>query len=517
MKKSDRFHDLSEIFHCLSKPEREILLMQTKEFENKSIRGYEHCHRIVQSLADPQQYDQQKVLDDLQNNASHQTEVSQVFLLTKGLLLEQLQLEASIERPGVYSNQFRTRVTTSKKIHQARILLARGVEKHAVRLLEECVSKARKYELFEIELEALEILQMVESSAKGTRTFNRFETYIKEAEHNRYLTRVTRHELVKYRIQEERRSEEDRAEWLEQTLAGLEKKLGKQALGFPSYVLATFKTELALVRSDFRKAEREGQKLTDLIAVTPAIQSQERETHANLLLAQARIHLRKFTAASQVLEEAEKKVKKNSVEAYFIRQYGTYILFYTKDMQRLQTWLPAAIKSKYTERRPYAKAQFRFFQSVYDFLAGHFAASAKSLASVLDEPGELSIEGRFGHGLLLVMAAIEQSAEKDYTPNDHLKKAMDEMALLDNEAMLNKRYKTIFRILRRLEGQEWDFKKTAPLVKGSLSRLSSGPVEVSWKPLTLEIIPFHLWFEAKVSSKAFKFKLPAATAAKAGQ
>lgn len=491
--------------------------MQAQEFENKAIRGYEHCHRLIQTLAHPQAYDENKAVEQLTKSANSAAEVSQAFLLTKGLLLEQLQLEANIERPGVYSNPFRIQVSTSKKIQQSRVLLARGLDRHAIRLLEECVSKAHKYELFELELEALELLQLIEASAKGTRTFNRFESYIEEAEQNRALTRATRHALIKYRIQEQRRNQEDRTALLTETLALLEKKLGRKTVGYPVYIQTTLKTELALLKGDYRQAEKLAQQLVDLIVNSAAVHSQEREIHAHLFSAQARTHLRKFKPAIQSLDEAEKKVKKNSVEGYFIRQYRTYIMFYSKEMEALHSWLPATIKSKYTERRPYARVQFRYFQAVFDFLQKDYAAASKALSNSLKGTDNLSTDGRFGHALMLAMAAIENAKEQKPASNEMLKIAMDEMSVLDKEQDLDKRNKTILRILRRLEGQEWDFKKTALLAKGSLSRLSQGPKELVWKPLTHEIIPFDHWFDSRVRNKAYKYKLPPASKVKAGQ
>jgi len=509
MKKLDRFGEIKALYAKFNKAEKDLLHAHLKSIEQLGTRGYENIPAIISAIDKDPKVTREDAIKNAKVAFKNSSEVNTTMLLIKGYLLEQLQLEVNIERPGSYSNQFRISVSNSKKIDQARILLDRGLSEQGQKLLEEVVSRSEKYELFDQTTAALKILGFIFAVQKGVRTLKRYETYLREARMKRdYLDKASSL-YAEYRMNRFRNPKIGGDSSTSKPIEALEKIAKASDLKYPLYLFLTLQTEQFIEDSQFRKAENSCIKLAETIKGSPALQSEERLAYVLLKLGEIRIQLRKFNAAEQTLDAVSKLLKKNSYESYRVNKYKSLILFHRGDIESLQVELPKILKSKYTLRLPYASVQFHYYMAMLYYRTGAYKSAAKILTEEIDIAPGINTDTSLGQNIALFMASVELLEEDEATARAGADKALNNLEKIYELPEIRKRDKVIIRIAKRIVVRQFDFARTALLVKDSLERLKSPEDDLRWEPLSFEIIPFDQWFNSKVKKRKLKVKVPA--------
>ena len=511
MKKMDRLAEVKTIYAQLSKAEKELLHAQLKGFEEIGVRGYEHIYKVLIEIDRNPRASRKEILSSADVSSMTTGEFNALILRMKGYLLEHLHLDVNIERPGVYNNRFRTEVSNGKKIDQARILMDRGINGQGRKLLEEVVSRSEKYELFDQMTAALKLLGFSYSTEKGLRTYKRYEGYIKEAKAKSDAYDRATEIYAALRMNEARAGAGPDDTDYEKTAEELEKISKNFGLLYPSYLALTLKTENHSRRSEFRKAENACIKLTETIrAQAAAAQSEQRLSIALLKLAEIQLQLRKFEATEQTLNELRKILKRNSFESYLVNKYNCLVHFYSGNIELLNVELPKILKSKYTLRLPYASVLFHFYLGVNQFISGNYKGSLKILSDETDIDQSVDTDTAIGQNLFLFMSAAELIGNGEAEVSEQAEKALKNLETIYETATLRKRDKIIIRLMKRIKSQEFDFKKTAGLVKDSVKRLDNADPELRWEPISYEIVPIDRWFKSKSSGRKLKLKVPPA-------
>jgi len=99
--------------------------------------------------------------------------------------------------------------------------------------------------------------------------------------------------------------------------------------------------------------------------------------------------------------------------------------------------------------------------------------------------------------------------EDDAAAREGTEKALGNLEKLYESSEIRKRDKIIIRVIKRAAVRQYDFSRTALLVKDSLSRLNSADEDLRWEPLSFEIVPFDQWFDSKVKNSKLRVKMPA--------
>lgn len=510
MKKLDRFGEVKEIYARFNKVEKELLHAQLKSFESLGTRGYEHAFAVISAISKDPAVSRDKAFEKSGISLNKKGEINAAVLLIKNYLLEHLQLDVNIERPGVYNNRFRTEVSNGKKIDQARILLDRGLREQGRKLLEEVVSRSEKYELFDQNSAALKLLGFSYSTEKGLRTYKRYESYLKSAKANRDAYDRAAEVYAEFRMNQARAGAMTEADDYVRAIEVLEKIAKNSGLVYPAYHALTVKTEYLITQSEFRKAENTCMKLAETVRTAPAVQSEQRLAVALIKLTEILMQLRKFDAVENTLDELQKILKKNSFESYLVNKYKCLINFYTGRLDVLGNELPKILKSKYTLRLPYASVLFHFYLGVMHYLNGNYKAAFKLLADETDIDQAVDTEIALGQNLFLFMSAAELLKDEETSADAQAKKAVKNLEKFYESEELRKRDKVIVRLVKRIKGQEFDFKKTSTLVKDSVNRMERTDPELRWEPASYEVVPFDMWFKAKASGRKLKHKVPPA-------
>ncbi len=498
MEKSSRFSEIKKIYARLSRPEKEILHTRLKAFEQDGTRNYEEIAKLIQVIQFNPSIEKGEAVRAAGFEGKPSIELNSMLLLTKEFLMEQLLLDININRPGVYSNRFRITISNAKKLEQAQVMLARGLQSEAIKLLEEVQSKADKYENFDQSAKALKILGFLYAKEKGIRTFRRFEGYIKEAKLKSYLVEQAEAIYAEYRMHEARGAKADAIEIAANQLDQLEKQNKNYGLKIPMYVALLLRAEMLLVNEEYRKAETAYLKLIDTIRNSPSVQSEEREAYATIDLARVRIQLAKYPFALEDLNQLQGLVKKSSHLSYLANKYEVLLHFYDKNYSGLAELLPKLLKSKYTLRLPHAAAQFHYYAALLDYLKGNYRSSAKALIAEMELKQKLVADYATGLPYLLFLNGVELLSSDEVFAKEVLELAVKSANAIQEDHELAKRDGIILKLLDKLHSGNYDFKKVSVLSKSALQRLGERNSEASWRPLTYEVHPFQLWFAEKL-------------------
>lgn len=498
MEKSSRFNEIKKIYARLSRPEKELLHTRLKAFEHDATRNYEDIARLIQVLQFNPTIGKEEAVRTAGFEGKPSIEVNSLLLLTKEFLMEQLLLDMNINRPGVYSNRFRITISNAKKLEQAQVLLARGLQSEAIKLLEEVQSKADKYENFDQSAKALKILGFLYAKDKGIRTFRRFEGYIKEAKIKSYLVDQAESIYAEYRMHEARGAQPEAMEIATAQLEQLEKQNKNYDLRIPVYIALLLRAEMLVVNEEYRKADHAYLKLIDTIRNSPSVQSEEREAYATMQIARVRMHLAKYSLALEDLNSVQSRVKKSSHLSYLGNKYEVLVHFYEKNYSELSELLPRLLKSKYTLRLPHAAAQFHYYSAFLDYLQGNYKSSAKALIAEMELKQELVADYATGLSYLLFLNGVELLSSDEAFAKEVLELAVKRSGAIQEDHELAKRDGVILKLMDKLHASNFDFKKVSVLSKSAVQRLAERNVDASWRPLTYEILPFHQWFAEKL-------------------
>ncbi len=512
MRIHDRFSEIKELLNLFQRSELEALYASMEGLSKIDARYYRHGLKIIQKIQAKPDISQSACLKSVGFSEKRKGETNILLLSLRNVLLEHFQLDINIERPGSYSNAFRTRNTNSARLQTVRILLSRSCINLPIKLLEEVNSRSEKYELFDQQVEALKLMQLVESCEKGLRTFNRLQGDLDLA-----MARRQRQEEVEaihraYAMHSKRGDHHDLLSKQKSYIKQLDKlSSGKYAISMAAYARLSIELDMQVEAQEWKAAERTAKKLMRFVSGSPAIHSRERMADGLQILVRIEMQLRKFKEALDILDSLEGMVMRSSYEGYLVNKYRCLCLFHLKDYASLSERIPKILKSKFTQRLPFAVVQFHYYQAVLAYLNGDHRQAIKQLSHSAFEKAEKADKLSFHAALVEVYAAVE------LLDGDH--KAMAQQSLdkclsrLQKEAplsQLNKRSKNVLRMVDKLAQFSFDFKKTGFAVERKLQQMLAAESAVAWNPMSDELIPFEQWMQSKIKDKALKVrtKLP---------
>jgi tetratricopeptide (TPR) repeat protein len=506
MRKPTRFDEIKQIYDQLIKAEKEILHSQLSSFELLSLRSYEDVSKLMRALQMSPDANQAAVIYSAGLKGKSTAEINSLLLLTRDYLLDQLLSDVNIERQGAYSKKFRVKISIAKRVQQAHILMSRGLDQQAEKLLEEAVNKGEKYELFDICAEAMGTLQFIQGVEKGKRTFNKYAAEIDKMQKKGRLVQETQqlYSYFKATQYKDNLNKDNLSSELAEITNGLEKLESNNkvhTVAYTSYITQLLRMETTMLQGDLKKAENIALKLLTTISKKAAVESEEREGFALVQLSEIQINLKKFNQARIGLNRVLSITPRADFESYLSLKYLTLIDFYEHKHEDLKQSLPKLVKSKFTLSAPYSSVQFHYYSSVLQFVSGNFKDGATQLMADLSTESHTNNEIELGTAILLFMSGVELRRLNDPLSNSALTTAHKALQRLKEQGDLSKRDRSILKLTEKLHDDQYSFVKTLQLSRNLFSALPPSNTETSWKPLTYEVIPFDQWFMTVVNAQ----------------
>ncbi len=491
----DRLKEIKKLYTKLNKAERTYLHLHVEAFANAGTRNYDLMQMLLQLV----QFNASISAGDLEHQDFYKNltnvERSQLMLDARELLLETLLVSANVERPGLFSNTFKTQINNAKRIQQANILHVRGARDEAIKLLEEVLSRSRKYELVNQELEALRFLQYYETAEKGLRSCNRISSLIAQAKAKAEVLDLAMETYLKLKLVPDRlRIEKPLNDW-ERIIEELELANQPWEMTYPRYICSLIKVYHYRISGDFNEELNEINSLTQLVEDSPRLYSRKLMVNLNLEKAEALINLALYDDARTTLAATSDLVKKSSFENYLIEKYQVLIDFYEQRYQPLEDRLDKLVKSKYFQRMPYAIAQFYFYKSASIVYKGDAGAVTHQIDEALNRFDDLSTELKKGYLFLACKSAVRADLGADAAV---VKKVFGLLDAMEEENGLSKREQLFYHAVKNMLSASGNAK--AMKYNAIIDRLSATNTTLAWQPFGHEVIPFHTWMRKHTES-----------------
>lgn len=503
MTKSDRFKEISSIYSCLSRAEKDTLSAYIGSIQGRSHKDYEQTSELFKVLEANPEISKKEVLTQLKLNKESKLFINGFLLRSREVLLESMVLAGNLERPGEYSNKFRNQVFNRKKLLEASILLSRGERIEAEKLLLEVESRAEKYELPDQVVEAKQLLKVSFANHRSARVLKR---YAKEIDHwisvDADLQRAKNlYSDIVFLISRypESKNEIDK---LLRKLTGIEKKTSLRSVAL---LRLSLEVQLLMADGDYKAALENLSEILDMRINVPPVQSDKGISDTKMKMGQCHAFLLNFDAAGIQFEEADALVKNDSFESYLLRKYLIMLDFYQSPTSRTEDELLKRISSTYTTRVPYAMASYYLLRAIF-MIADNRANKAADL--ILNELRAIQgspEEENFHRNAYLFIAGAELAASEPRRGKSICQRALKNIAEMDKKA-LSPRHQAINRSFQKILALDFDFKEFKSRNPTLVERLETGTGDTRWIPLTSEVMPVHSWINHKIDRRKKLFK-----------
>ena len=421
-------------------------------------------------------------------------------------LLESLLLDINTTKRDVYSDWYINRVQMRKKIVQAYSIMQRGLHKEAMRLFEKTIEKGKEYELYPELVEALTVVQRQLGLRKGKKYY---EEYIEQINFyqrcheavERGMDWTYKHFIYEVDFQG---LNNDRVGMLMEGILDMQNEYEYTKSANVGRHLYSLLQEYYLAQEDFDECIKCGLDLVSLIKESPAIYMPLRLGIAYADLADNELFRFNFEAACNYALRAQASYTNKSGRNFnFAKEIEFRTYFYRGELNSSLKAIDELISETESEVSPFQYNKRAYLKAMVLFLKGEFKQSFFQLQDTRDLEDDK--EGwYFGIRLLSIQCLIEM---------DLLDNAIAQIEALRKHVerysdVIRKRDLNIYRILRELEKNSFDFNKVYEKSLIQLKEISQNTKEYRWEVKTPEMIVFQDWFMAKKEGKKYTFKLP---------
>ncbi|MEM9051648.1 MAG: hypothetical protein AAGC47_06310 [Bacteroidota bacterium] len=480
MAKKDRFSELLSIFSALNKSERENALILARAFKNKSSKDSKEVANLIEEV---QEINRTASLDILDPSLVKKKLSSSIISRAKDLILESLSLSQNIEKPGEYSNHFRNEIENQKKLNQAKIYLSRGHSTIAESLLLEVENKARKYELFGQVTETKELLALIYFQNKSAKTVIRYKEELAQARTNQH--RFTEARNIFYNFDSEPIPIEEKLIRLKE----LEKNSRSVRVGF---LRGLIEVEYLINQRKLNLANKVLNSLVESRRFAPPLQSSQGVSDLLQKLGEVKVKMGDLKGAYATFEEANQLVKNDTYESFVFRRNQILIRIYQGKLSFLDSEIYKRVGSTYYSRVPYASAFYRLLHSISLIYRKEYSKAAEALVSEIEYLQDATDREKFYRALYLFISGAELKLLTKQIGSKYCQIAINNLSGLVR-GRLTQREILIIKVLKRITASRFDMRDYKNKNSESFSMLESKETDVSWIPLSDEIVPLENW------------------------
>lgn len=422
----------------------------------------------------------------------------------KAKIEEALLLELNLDK-SLYSDRVNAIIAVKKKLVLFNIFFyTLGYKPFLKKALDDLISISKKYEYYFGVLEGLRLKKLIEAFREGLETFKEMNENIlfyerclraqNKAVDANYLYVLKSNFTGKANAKMLQR-------FLYTAILELKEEYEVTCSAEVGYYLKSLELKLYGESKNYPLAIETLREQKAIIEKNVSVYSKARVGSIYDNIAQYQILLGDYISAQENLLSGKKYFEQSSSNYYINLKIYFEALFYSGDFLQAKKVTEELIKSTKDQVGNFRLAQYEFFRANIFFQQEDYRACVRQLNKRLelskDKAGwEISIR------VLLIMSLIELEKYDDAAlqiENLYRHKLREKQG-----AEVNERDKLIVKILKRLEHCAFRNDELHPRIHEKYLKLSKNKdEELSWEPLTHELIPFHQWL-AKRFNKLIK-------------
>ena len=416
---------------------------------------------------------------------------------------ESLIVDVNINRKGMYSEIFRKRFETRKRIMQAHILHGKGLPKMADRIYDTIIKSTKALELYDELIEALILKQSVLFLIKGQKHFDKISEEISFYNNCRELLQLSKNIYNNYAAEVYSKG------IIKEKTAYLEKETKQILKYYKKTNSANILSQYLLLRMEYfnlmempKDEEKTGIELLNLLFKNKAVYSKHRISYVLNNLA---ISMHNSLNFEKAIEYSQKSLKNNEgemklgiVNSYLQQIDSTILLQKYGEVPRLIKKVNAV---PLLAKHPFHQSRVKYQQAMNYFANETYNEANKLLVDM--EEIEKDKEGwNLWVRIMRILCSIELLKLNliDYDVESFRKY----IQRVDKQYSVRKRDKLILSVLIELDRNGFDFGIVAEKKRDVLDKLKSTSKEYRWDPKSPELILFHDWFDAKLNEKSYK-------------
>lgn len=433
------------------------------------------------------------ITDELAAQELYKTKPNKTFYQLKKRLRDDLgNFLIMQDKEKLYKSSIgRARFDCRRKLMIGELLMNRGAYTAAKKILSKGLQIAKDYELFGEIILIKDVLRMALSPKGGMKAFEQYS------------------EGLDQDLKKQKRLLEAKALYADITLPQ-QFKLGD--IGFVEYgqeTLAKFEPVSDTSKhyqyyyyqssvhyhyniKDFKSCLSSLDKLEKIVASDKVLHAKARVAWCFNVYAEVYLNLKEYEQAAVYAERACGQLRKHMTNRLWALEKLFNAHFRQKDYEQALTVIEEANENKVTQKNVLIKARWDFFSAAVAFSKEDWQQASEKLHLTQKLAGTDSSGWQIGYKLLEIMLAIK---EKEYYTLVYL---LDNLKLLLHRQRQKKtnieRPKTILKILRTYQSQNFKYAPTLQKIEKQLLNLKEGQDPFYWNPLSYEIIRFDEWF-----------------------
>ena len=419
-------------------------------------------------------------------------------------MYESNYLDVNLYREDVNSPYFMGLMEAKKLIGLSYNVAARGVSnKEMIRILKRGVSLSEKFELYDEWICFINLKFLLNASLYPDKDPLELINEMKDLQQRKNTLNEAQYFVYKL-IRSYQDQSSIRKDIREDLLNAIEKLETENKSLFSwnvYYNISLLKLQLYHADEKYDDAEVLLQELIDNLQLQPSLKQFTRIAEAYTNLAATQMNNFKFNDAVKSNEEALRFPGLRPSDKNYYKESLAFLNIYLGHYAKSNKALKEIIAEDLIGNTEEELSRRKYLLAATLFLQGEYKKSNFQLQDTKEIENEK--EG-WNIGIRLLQIFLTLETEKIDLADQRIESLRKHIERTSKMKSVRKRDVVIFRILRHLAMNGFDFKETWIDKKKDFLLLQSDKFEYKWIPRSHELIIFHQWFESKVRHKKYQ-------------
>ena len=501
MEKERYLNQLLDVIKVLRGPELDVARKHLKAYESNHTINRRKMFQLYKYIKINKIRDYEKLKKRISPDTTDDS-FNKLIRRTTERVQESLIVDVNIRRKDSYNDVFRTKFFLRKQLIQVDILMGRGLAKRPLNMLNSFIRLAKKFELYDELVEALEYKQRLVFDTDGLAPYERILEKVDFYEKCREFLRLTKRIQRELEVQLLRKSySKIVSEEITLQLEQIEKYyVDTKSANIQSYLLL-MKLRIAGIEENFVLSALIIRQLIALLTTSPALFSRARISYLKRELANVEYSSLNFMNSLQELDNGLKELKPDGMVYVGLLTRKATIYIFLNDVPSILEILKHLNTFNFIDKYKYQKSILGYLEGISFFLSQDFKKSMKLLAQKTDI--EKDKEGwNVWIRIMRLLCSIEMLKLNmiDYDI-ESFRKYLERTS---KQYEVRERDKLVLKVLLELDKNDYNFSLTAVVAADELEKLNSTDKKYAWNPDSPELILFHDWFNAKLLKKEYE-------------